>query len=72
MQNASHGIFPAQIKLYFVQEGFFMNLGWICGFFVGILGIISHFTYIHMASEYNYWLLVIGFFLVSLSGPRRF
>ena len=49
-----------------------MNLGWICGFFVGILGIISHFTYIHMASEYNYWLLVIGFFLVSLSGPRRF
>ena len=47
-----------------------MNLGWICGFFVGILGIISHFTYIHMASEYNYWLLVIGFFLVSLSGPR--
>ncbi len=49
-----------------------MNVGWICGFFVGILGIISHFTYIHMASEYNYWLLVIGFFLVSLSGTRRY
>ena len=49
-----------------------MNVGWICGFFIGILGIIGHFTYIHMVSEYNYWLLMIGFFLVSLSGTRRY
>lgn len=44
-----------------------MNGGWIFGFFIGVLGIIAHFTYIPMASEYNYWLLLVGFFLVCLN-----
>ncbi len=44
-----------------------MNGGWVFGFFLGVLGIISHFTYIPFFSEYNYWFLVIGFFLVSLN-----
>ncbi len=48
-----------------------MNLGWICGFFIGILGIIARFTYIPWASQYNYLLLLIGFLLVSLSGGNR-
>lgn len=41
-------------------------LSWALGFFLGVLGIISHFTYIPGASQYNYWLLVIGFIMVSV------
>lgn len=48
-----------------------MNLGWICGFVIGILGVIGRFTWIPWVSQYNYWLLLIGFFLVSLSGGNR-
>lgn len=47
-----------------------MSAGWIFGFFLGVLGIISHFTYIRFASEYNYWLLVVGFFLVCINARR--
>ena len=57
-----------------------MNVGWICGFIIGVLGIIGHFvvnpygTYSHflvLIRQYDFWLLVIGFFLVSLSGGNR-
>ena len=47
-----------------------MSAGWVFGFFLGVLGIISHFSYIRFASEYNYGLLVIGFFLVCVNTRR--
>ena len=50
-----------------------MNLGWICGFVLGILAIIGRFTWIPWVSvpQYNYWILAVGFFLVSLSSNNR-
>ncbi|MBQ4513587.1 MAG: hypothetical protein II969_11395 [Anaerolineaceae bacterium] len=49
-----------------------MNIGWVLGFFIGILGIIGRFTWIPWVTPYNYYLLLIGFIVVSLSGNRRF
>lgn len=59
-----------------------MNIGWICGFVLGMLGIIGHFVYptlnpysssfLITIARYNYWLLVIGFLIVSLSSNRRY
>ena len=48
-----------------------MNFGWVFGVFLGILSIIAHFTYIPLASEYNYWLLIIAFIMVCVSAPRH-
>jgi hypothetical protein len=57
-----------------------MNVGWICGFIIGILGIIGHFVinpygmYSHfmvLIHRYDFVLLMVGFFLVSLSGNTR-
>ncbi len=57
-----------------------MNVGWICGFIIGILGIIGHFvinpmgTYSHflvLINRYDFVLLMVGFFLVSLSSNSR-
>lgn len=48
-----------------------MNVGWVLGFALGLIGIISHFTWIPGASPYNYWLLVFGFLIVSVSGTRH-
>jgi len=59
------------LHLKYTRGDIKMNLGWICGFFIGILGIIGRFTWIPWVSPYNYWLLLIGFFLVALSGGNR-
>lgn len=48
-----------------------MNIGWVVGFFLGVLGIISNFTYIPMASEYRFVILALGFILVSISNSRQ-
>jgi hypothetical protein len=39
---------------------------WIIAMIAGILGIAGHFTHIPFVSEYNYWLLLIGFVLLAL------
>ncbi len=49
-----------------------MSSSWVLGLFIGTLGIISHFTYIRFASEYNFWLLAIGFFMVCVSSNNRY
>ena len=47
-----------------------MRVGWFLGVAMGIIGIVAHFKYLPYASEYNFWLLAIGFFIVCVS-PNR-
>ncbi len=57
-----------------------MNVGWICGFIIGILGIIGHYvinpmgtysSFLFLIHRYDFALLMVGFFLVGLSGYSR-
>ena len=43
------------------------KITWIIGLVSGILGIIGHYTYVQILTEYNYALL-LGGFLVLLAG----
>ncbi|MBR6091160.1 MAG: hypothetical protein IKP86_14575 [Anaerolineaceae bacterium] len=56
-----------------------MNIGWIIGFIIGLTGIVGHFVtlnpfssvFVVYIARYNYYLLLAGFVIVSLSGNRR-
>ena len=67
------GIIHAHFKLRILERErkTSMDLGWFLGFMIGIVAIVSRFKYIAYVTPYNYWLLVIGFLLVSLSGGSR-
>ena len=39
---------------------------WIIALIVGILGIIGHFVDIPVVTDYNYWLLLVGFVLLAI------
>lgn len=43
------------------------KITWIIGLVSGVLGIIGHYTYVEILTEYNY-ILLLGGFLVLLAG----
>jgi len=44
---------------------------WLAGLIIGGLGILTHFVHIDQVSEYNYWLLLIGFALLAIGTSFR-
>lgn len=47
------------------------KITWIIGIVLGLLGILGHYTYIDVLSEYNYLLLLIGFIVLALGTTFR-
>jgi len=39
---------------------------WLIGIILGILGILGHFVSVPFLSDYNYWLLFVGFILLAI------
>jgi purine-cytosine permease-like protein len=39
---------------------------WVIALIVGILGIIAHFIHIEYITEYNFWLVLIGYVILVL------
>lgn len=44
---------------------------WLVGIIIGLLGILAHFVHIDQVSEYNYWMLLIGFALLAIGTSFR-
>ena len=44
---------------------------WIIGLICGILGIVGHYTFVQYLTEYNYFLLLIGFILLAAGTTFR-
>lgn len=47
------------------------KITWIIGIVCGLLGILGHYAYIEILSEYNYLLLLIGFTILALGTTFR-
>lgn len=47
------------------------KITWIIGIVCGLLGILGHYTYVEILSEYNYVLLLIGFSVLALGTTFR-
>jgi hypothetical protein len=42
------------------------KITWILGLVAGILGIIGHYGYVQILTEYNYPLLLVGFVVLAV------
>jgi len=42
------------------------KITWIIGLACGVLGILGHYAQVHILTEYNYMLLLIGFIALAL------
>ncbi|MGF1637836.1 MAG: hypothetical protein ACFCUU_12235 [Cyclobacteriaceae bacterium] len=42
------------------------KITWAIGLISGILGIIGHYVHIEILSEYNYFLLLVGFIVLAI------
>ena len=43
------------------------KITWIIGISLGIMGIIGHYAYVQILTEYNYVLLLSGFVVLALA-----
>lgn len=47
------------------------QITWIIGLACGILGIIGHYAYVQILTEYNYLLLLVGFVALAVGTTFR-
>lgn len=47
------------------------NLTWIVAVVLGVLGIVSVYVDIPVASDYSFWLVTIGFALLAIATKVR-
>jgi len=47
------------------------KITWIIGLIAGILGIIGHYAYVQILTEYNYALLLGGFIALAIGTTFR-
>lgn len=47
------------------------QITWIIGLAAGILGIIGHYAYVQILTEYNYQLLLGGFIILAVGTTFR-
>ncbi|MBL7870963.1 MAG: hypothetical protein JNM78_05090 [Cyclobacteriaceae bacterium] len=47
------------------------KITWIIGLVAGILGIIGHYTYVQILTDYNYTLLLVGFIALAIGTTFR-
>ena len=47
------------------------RITWIIGLVSGILGIIGHYVYVQILTEYNYALLLLGFAVLAVGTTFR-
>ena len=47
------------------------KITWIIGLAAGILGIIGHYAYVQVLTDYNYELLLIGFIVLAIGNTFR-
>ncbi|MCI5081286.1 MAG: hypothetical protein MRY78_06345 [Saprospiraceae bacterium] len=44
---------------------------WLAAVIIGSIGILTRFVYIEEISQYNYWMLLIGFVLLVIGTSSR-